>query len=346
MSKVLEKLNHEPKIVDFIYEKDLEQYKYFRTHLYKTRKQAIFADILYLRRNKMRKKNFEIFRRNYLNITDKSYFFSKDRLDELNYDFDAFICGSDQIWNLNCTESFVPEYFLNFANDDKLKISYAPSMPSKVDTKYYEEIKFNVERLDKVSVREKFTVDYLKDELEINKDIKHVVDPTLLLSADEYIQEFDLHTRDNNERYIFVYVLGGRDKHSTIINEVNRVQEITGAKIKYTCNRVLKGLNNAEYCYGIGPKEFLELLYNATYVVTDSFHATVFSILFSKKLCVFPRSGSSSRMKELLANLEIEHCLFEKQDDIWINENTSNRNLDYLNRIKAPSIDFISNSLK
>ena len=51
-------------------------------------------------------------------------------------------------------------------------------------------------------------------------------------------------------------------------------------------------------------------------------------------------------MKELLANLEIEHCLFEKQNDIWINENTSNRNLDYLNRIKAPSIDFISNSLK
>lgn len=342
--RILEKMNHEPTIIDFVFEKDLAQYKLFRTHMYKTRKKALIADLLYLRRNLMRKKNFEKFRKQYLPLTSKTFYSGKDDLSELNNFFDAFICGSDQIWNLNCTEEFVPEYFLSFVHDKKLKISYAPSMPSKVEKKYYSKIKNNIERLDFVSVREQTTINYLKDEVNVNKEIKHVVDPTLLLSAEEYLKCFNIKKIDS-EPYIFVYILGGRDQHEKIICEVNRIQKLTNCKVKYVCMRKLSKLKNAEYCLGIGPKEFLSELYNAEYVITDSFHATVFSILFLKKLCVFSRKGSSSRMEELLSTFNMENCLFKNGNDSWINEDTKLRNMNRLEEMILPSKEFIEKHL-
>lgn len=345
LKRVLEKLNHEPQIINFEFEKDLAQYKLFRTHLYKERKQAFIADLYYYNRNLKRKRNFEKFRANYLPLTSKIYRFGKDSLQDLNSSFDAFICGSDQIWNLNCTEEFVPEYFLSFADDDKLKISYAPSMPAPVEKKYYNQIKKCINRLDTVSVREKWTIDYLHNEVNVNKEISHVVDPTLLLSSEDYLNSFNIQ-KENCDPYIFVYILGGRDQHSLVMSEINRIQEKTKCKIKYVCNRKLTGLNNTEYCLGIGPKEFLSLLYNASYVVTDSFHATVFSILFSKRLCVFARKGSSSRMKELLHTCNMDSCFFENGNISWLNENVENRNLEKLQELILPSLEFIKNSLK
>lgn len=344
LKRVLEKMNHKPVVIDFVFEKDLAQYKLFRTHMYKTRKKALIADLLYLRRNIIRKRRFEKFRAEYLPLTSKTFYAGKDNLEELNDSFDAFICGSDQIWNLNCTEEFVAEYFLSFVHEDRLKISYAPSMPSKVEEKYYTQIKESIERLNFASVREKVTADYLNNEVRVNKEIMHVVDPTLLLPADEYLKCFDIK-RTKSERYIFVYILGGRDQHSKIISEVNRIQIITGCKVKYVCMRKLSGLKNAEYRLGIGPKEFLSDLYNADYVVTDSFHATVFAILFSKRLCVFARKGSSSRMKELLDTVGMKKCLYEEGNDSWINEDIKMRDLNKLENMILPSKQFIEKHL-
>ena len=91
----------------------------------------------------------------------------------MNDCYDAFICGSDQIWNINCTQGLVPEFFLEFVSDSKKKIAYAPSMPAKVPDKYYKRIKKDVERLDAVSVRESETIPYLINEVGIKKEILH-----------------------------------------------------------------------------------------------------------------------------------------------------------------------------
>ena len=99
----------------------------------------------------------------------------------MNECYDAFICGSDQIWNINCTQEFVPEFFLEFVSDSKKKIAYAPSMPAKVPDKYYKRMKNDIERLDAVSVRESETIPYLINEVGIQKKILQLRIKLLLL---------------------------------------------------------------------------------------------------------------------------------------------------------------------
>ena len=344
LAKILEKEHHRVTIIDFVLEKDMVQYKLFRVPLYKEWKRAVLVDLLYFVRNYKRKKAFKNFRKIYLKLTEKTFYAGKDKLDELNQSFDAFVCGSDQIWNLNCTEEFVAEYFLEFVQNEKVKISFSPSMPSRVSKEHYQDLRRSINRIDKVSVRENETIEYLQKEVGVNKEIVHTVDPTLLLSSEEYIKYFDIE-KVKTDCYIFVYILGGREQYKSIIAEANKVQKKTGYRMKYVCIRKLRGLKNAEYCLGIGPKQFLEQVYNAEYIITDSFHAVVFSIIFSKKLCAFPRVGSSSRMEELLQAVGMNVCMYNENNDLWMHEDPQNRKMEIIEKLVLPSKEFIAKNL-
>ena len=302
LKEYLRKLGHESAVIDFVFPRDLKQYRLFRTHVYIQRPWSILGDIVYLRRNIQKKKRFHDFRKKYLNLTD-SYVYQKNDLSELNNEFDAFICGSDQIWNLDCTGGVVPEYFLGFANDNKLRISYAPSMPEKPSKQYYDTLIEYLNKFDYLSVRENSTKTFFENELKIKRPVEHVLDPTLLLSANDYIKSFGLEKK--NKKYIFVYILGNTEIKQSIAQEANRKSEETGLPIKYVMVRRVKGLENGSYCLGIGPVDFLDFVFNASYVITDSFHASVFAILFQVPFCTFAREGTFTRMQELLTNLEL-----------------------------------------
>ena len=126
MQHILEKFGYDSDIIDFILESDMQQYKVFRVGTYKRRPAAFLIDVMYYRRNKQRKINFELFSTNFLKISSKRYYAGKSNLLEVNKDYDIFICGSDQIWNLNCLGRMVPEFFLSFADDLKKKIAFSP----------------------------------------------------------------------------------------------------------------------------------------------------------------------------------------------------------------------------
>ena len=332
------------EIINCILESDMKQYNVFRTHIYLKRPMALLGDFLYLFRNIKRKKSFLIFQNKYLKISYQLLRAGKDDLSFLNEEYDVFICGSDQIWNLNCTGRYVPEFFLDFADDSKLKIAYAPSMPSDVSEQYYDNIRKAVERLDAVSVREKYTVEYLRKNVGVRKDIIQTLDPTLLLGAEYYIKAFDL--KRNNEKYIFVYILSGKNDIKSVVNLAVKTAKETELKIKYVYARRIMDFTGGEYLLGIDPVNFLDLIYNAAYVITDSFHATVFSVQFQKCFCVVPRSGSKSRMIELLEELDLHDNLYSPNNNQWMESKANEKTRIKLGLLAEKSLNFLKDSLK
>lgn len=329
LQQYLKKRDYNTKIIDYILSSDFEQYKLFRTHIYRKRKRTLIADMMYFYKNLKRKYNFNDFSNKYLTKTEKTYY-DFEPMQELNSEFDAFICGSDQIWNFDCTNGTIPAYFLGFADDDKLKISYAPSMAQTSFEKINEtELYELLNRLNYISVREKSTIPILKGI--VNKDISCVIDPTLLLDSRDYnniVKEYKI-----KEKFIFVYIL---EENLEILDYCRSLSKDENIKIVYIRKKNISGLKNSKNVYGISPGQFLHLIKNAEYVVTNSFHATVFSILFEKKFVTFKTKKSYSRMTDLLNNIGL-------QDRIYCDSFKIENSLNYVD-VKYKLIELRKNS--
>lgn len=232
-------------------------------------------------------RGFEQFRQKYLNCT-KEY-----SLEELNVnppEADAFVVGSDQIWNT--TDGM---FFLSWAPENVKKVSIAASFGARSNTEEFcNLIKPWLSRFDLVTVRE-------KSGLELSAragrcDAHLVPDPTLLLRSEDYLR---LTTKDTyNEPYLFVYFLGTR----TYIDwkEIHRFAKSNNLKIIYV------GSQGQEDKYAKDEpsiEKWLSLMANAKYVITNSFHGTVFAIQFHKQFVVYPITGVAKNMNDRLTTL-------------------------------------------
>lgn len=337
LKTLLEKNGYEVNIIDFIYKKDFEHYRLFRTKLYCKNPKAFISDVLFYNKNKIRKNNFELFARKYFSLTKKTYYNYRN-MNELNKEYDIFICGSDQIWNLDCTQGVEPAYFLKFVNKDKLKIAYAPSLAHvKFAKNYNEDLKKAIEDLDYISVREKSTLPLIQPLT--RKKVNVVLDPTLLLDQKDYELITD-HNKQEDE-YIFVYMLEYNPELVKYCNEFSNKKKI---KVVYIANNKFIGIKGKN-AFGIGPDKFLQYIKEAKYIITNSFHATVFSVIFSKKFITFTTKHSSSRMLDLLNNLGLSKCIYNNNFDIDknINYNIVQKNLISM---RQNSIDYLNKALK
>lgn len=333
----VEMLGFNVKIIDFVMKKDFEQYKLFRTSLYKRQIKSLGADILFLPYHLKRKINFETFTKRRMHLTKKRYY-SCIELTELNNVFDIFICGSDQIWNIDCTHGVEPAYFLAFADDSKRKIAYAPSLAhTKFKTDRKDELKKLLYNFDAISVREESTVPYLQSIT--SQGIETVLDPTLLLNKDDYLSLIKCNFRE--EKYIFVYLLEGNKE---LIQYSEKLTKDTGYQLYYLSSKVNCGFHVGKNLFGISPEDFLGYIFHAEYVITNSFHATVFSILFNKQFCTFVTKKSSARMVDLLEKLDIKNRIFNKKfniDDKINYKIVDNR----IEKLRYNSILFLKNAL-
>lgn len=312
MQTYLEKLGHNVRIIDYVLSYDFRQYKLLRADRYLKKPAYLLSDLFFLPKTMRRKKRFTEFKDRFLKLTDKTYY-DNDDMSELNDEFDAFICGSDQIWNIRCTNGVVKPYFLSFAADDKLKVSYAPSVAhSGIETTPEEDglLRQYIERLDWVSVREESTVPFIRQYTE--RKVANVLDPTLLLEKADYLRIMDTAAK-TDEKYIFFYTL---QKNSEMIKYCSELSERTGFRVLYISKVNIKEFGKAKNIYGCSPLEFLEYIYHAEYIVTNSFHATVFSVNFEKKFCTFTTKGSGSRMKDLLKKLGLSDRIHSEGFDI------------------------------
>lgn len=331
------------KIIDYVLSSDFKQYKLLRFDRYVKKPKYLLSDIYFLNKTIRRKKNFVGFKEKYLDCTEKKYF-DNDDMSELNDMFDVFICGSDQIWNTACTRRVIPPYFLSFVSDDKLKIAYAPSVAQihdEVSDEEKKQLKKLVDRIDYISVREESTVPYIKQFTD--KQVETVLDPTLLLDKEDYCDLISDELNSKNKKYIFYYTL---QKNVEMEDYCSRLSEKKGLKILYISKADIRKFKNSENIYGISPNDFIYYIKNAEYIVTNSFHATVFSIIFEKQFCTFGTKKSFVRMQDFLRELGIEKRLY-KNSSFNIDEKIDYSDVNIRkNNLSVHSKEYIENSLK
>ncbi len=350
LSEKLRKMGHEPEVI---------QYKpigYFRTipdYTVKLVAKRVLNRLggshapAYSRAYSTEAKDelFEAFLNEHINFSDKCETLSD--LEELNGKYDAFVCGSDQIWSPLC---FDPHYFLNFVKNPAKKIAYAPSMgTSRIDDKYIAaETKKMLNNFGHISVRETTGQSIIKGLTGMMPKV--TADPTMLFTGEEWKNLLELDEPIENEPYMFVYMLGKNTRHWELINSIAKK-----LKLKIKIVPVFEDDVAREGCVNvpIGPKEFLKLLYNAAYVCTDSFHGLVFSLLFHKRFSIFSRfrgddpQNQNSRVLCLLDKLNLQSRLIYKnysaghleQDIDFLSVD------DILQNEREQSIEYLSDAL-
>ncbi|MBQ6838820.1 MAG: polysaccharide pyruvyl transferase family protein [Clostridia bacterium] len=225
-----------------------------------------------------------------------------DELIKKNPECDLLVCGSDQIWNPLITNGFQPFYF-GKGIKAKTKISYAASC-GKFDLleNDFQAFKDIASELKAISVREKTTSDFLN-----NKGITNCVvsDPTLLLPQKEWAELSEKSKLDSATiagDYIFVYDLDPTEQFTSL---VNKVSEETGMKVVSLRNKS-HYLNNDIRFPDASPYDFLKLINNASMVISNSYHAMLFSSIFKKQCYIVSHSKYSERMVDFLKLFDVE----------------------------------------
>lgn len=272
---------------------------------------------------------------------------TKADLEQLNDTFDAFICGSDQIWS---PLVFNPRYFLDFVRNPQKKIAYAPSIGVKEieDTYVRAEMKKLLSNFGSLSVREKDGSRLIRELC--GKDARVVLDPTLLLTSEEWAEKMFPCDPITGNPYLAVYMLGNDPAHW---DAVKKTAEHLDLELRII--PVFREDLNRPGCIqsALGPREFLELIAGASYVCTDSFHGMIFSTLFHRPFTAFARfrendaRNQNSRVENLLNLLGLETRMLRR--DNW--KTVGEAPVDFsaveqkLSALRAESMDYLAGAL-
>ncbi|MDO5148127.1 MAG: polysaccharide pyruvyl transferase family protein [Oscillospiraceae bacterium] len=268
-------------------------------------------------------------------------------LQRLNNQFDAFVCGSDQIWAPSCFDS---HFFLDFVFDDNKKIAYAPSvgLPTIEDKYIRSQIKHLTKKIRFLSTREE-SGSKIISELS-GRNVQTVLDPTLLLNAEQWQPFYKNVTIRNQKPYLLVYMLGKNESQWKVIYKIADVLNLA-VKIIPVFKKDLKRQGYIKDA--VGPAEFLAYLQNASYVCTDSFHGLAFSVNFHKPFTVFERFkandklNQNSRIYNLLDKLQLRNRLYLNGTSLKMLDDTINYDLVEKKRkaLADESISYLSNAL-
>lgn len=318
LQKTVTSLGANCEIVDYICPKISHDYKPFR--IYKNDVPKSFAKSCVMCRRRAKRRNaFKPFFENYLVKSQKSY--TPDMLGSLKYDYDLFIAGSDQVWSPRCV-GFDPAYFLTFA-DDVQKYSYAASIATNIiPTELYEEYKNRLSGFQTFSVREQSSVKLIKELT--NKTAETHLDPTLLISADEWSK---IAVSKINKPYILIFTANPPVSLVNFALKLSKEKKLPIYYINDAPHLVKHGIN-----YIVAPtvEEFVGYFKNAEYVVTNSFHGTAFSVIFNKNLFVEfkNKNGKNIRSQSLLKLLGINREITDgNADEILIDWQQVNQKL-------------------
>lgn len=227
--------------------------------------------------------------------------YSNSNISNASSRYDIFVTGSDQVWN---PIWFYKPYFLDFVPDTKPKIAYAASISlSSLTNEQYALMKPLVSRINHISVREKNAIDLLKGMT--TQNIEWVLDPTLLLT----VSEWNAVSKDHNIKkpFILVYLLGDNKKNRQCAEKFAKEKGFLIVTMPFITTQRIWQLSYGDlHCYG-GPDTFISLIRDAEYIITDSFHTVVFSIIFKKRFVVLKRNADT----EVGAMNERLYSLFE-----------------------------------
>ena len=283
--------------------------------------------------------NYEKFNTFYNTRFDKTKPYTSANFNEVTQEVDGFVCGSDTIF---CTEEFgFDDGF--FANYDCMKngysVAYAASFGDPVfDDETYPILNERLKNFKYLGIRENLMIPYVKDH--VNVPVQKVLDPTLLLTSEDY--DRIAGEPEYNEKYLLLY---SRRYNADMENYAIKVAKENGWKIVEISLRATNADKGHIMRYDAGVEEFLALVKNAEFVVTNSFHGMIFSVQYRKNFVVFSRHQCDTKILELLE-------LFGLTDRMLISGNETYRDIDYIDvhkRISAEkerSIAFLSRELE
>ena len=207
---------------------------------------------------------------------------------------EAYCTGSDQVWNSHWNEGVDRPFYLSFLPDDAYRFSYASSIGSaKLNSDEKREVAPMLEKYRHISVREDSGVTILQD-MGI-ADVAQVLDPTLLFDASTWTPY--VSDRYKNQKYVVTYNLHHDKRIDQYAAKLAKKYNLKVLNISYNWHDIIRS-GHLVWCPTI--EEYLGLIRDAAYVVTDSFHATAFSLIFGTKFIdIFPEQASA-RLRSIL----------------------------------------------
>lgn len=261
--------------------------------------------------------------------------FKVDKFIDCKGKFDAFVCGSDQIWRYKYYPLFegdIANVYLKFLGDDSCKrIAYAASFGTdnwEYPAKETAECKNWIQKFDTVSVRENTGVKLCSTYYDIKA--KHVLDPTMLLSKEDYVALIEKSDVPKSKGNLFCYILDNTDEKMNVVKNIEKQRHLSSFFMNGDCGNWTEDLEKR-----IQPpvESWLRAFYDSEFIVTDSFHACVFSILFHKQFLVIGnKERGLARIYSLLSMFGLEDRL------------TSDTGLD-INRMKTIDYDRVDEIL-
>lgn len=301
----------------------------------------------------------DVFRKFADGIPHSARFYTNEDIVNVGNDYDAYVVGSDQVWNwaINWFFTLPANHFefpqpldvtlLRFVSDGKPRIAYAASLSCPYIPDGLKDLYFSsISRFDAISIREKDSLSLFPPQL---KDrIRVVEDPTLLLSSNEWRDLLDI--RPEKDGTIFCYFLGGEVKDGKSAKRISKILGMPISAATYACNY---GHVDIEY-HDMGPREFVQHIMNASLVLTNSFHASLFSIQFHTPFYVFDRKWAvsmTSRLTSLLSDYGLQDRMITHDfDKRKIRSSYSDIDWSRVDEIikkrREYSIDFLKTSLK
>ena len=294
------------------------------------------------------------FRENVISHSDRVY--DNESIKECQ-SYDALITGSDQVWLCN-VEKFHPGFWLSFANKSVKKISYAASVSmNEIPAELHDFIRYALGSFDAISVRENSDVKLIGDIIGEEKDVVQVLDPTLLLGRLDW-SNLCAPNPYQGKKYIFAYLLGAKKEDRAFIRKFAKKEGLEIVFIPYMQNKY----RFCDLFFGdirlndVSPQLFLSLIRDASYVITDSFHGTVFSNIFHVNFLVLKRNSDASknsmnsRLYSLLNMLKMEDRLISNDFSEQTLKNLPAIDFDAVDAIideeKKKSESFLNNALR
>lgn len=280
---------------------------------------------------------FDKFLKKNINLTKKTYKTEQELLEDCPT-ADAYCTGSDQVWNSHWNEGVDRPFYLSFIPDDQYRFSYAASIGNELLSEEEASSVYPLlKKYQHITVREDSGVNVIG---ELGLSAEQMLDPTLLFSADEWEKYIDKHNLCY--KYVLTYNLHHDKKIDKFAKEIASSHDFKVVNISYNLHDIIRK-GKLKWCPRI--ENYLKLIHNADYIVTDSFHATVFSILFRRKFLVIYPEQASSRIRSILSLVGMEDRGVDGMPKLEHIE----KNIDYdyahdiLNRERQRAKDYILN---
>lgn len=284
------------------------------------------------------RKVFTAFHDRYIPFSEKLY--NPNSISKANNSYERFIVGSDQTWSPYVTKAKNNINFLRFVEKGKIRGSYAPSLGScHLSDEYLSLLKERISGFSYLSCRERHNARVLTELL--GKIVHYVLDPTLLVSTDEWLKIAE--PIEMPEKYILCYILGTKKCISDYAEYLGKTKKIP---VYYIVSRP-EYQNKMCSLHNVTPGQFVTLISKASYIITDSFHGSLFSINFNRQFYAFTKramvegSIDNDRIGDFLEVLDLSERLI-KDDCIAILSDIDYKKInDKIGNLRQQSLTYL-----